>query len=159
MKSLEKNPESTASIRFPDCDPFHHLNNARYLDYFINAREDHLNDFYGFNIHQYTKEHGKGWVVGMNQIAYFRPAMLMEKVVIQSTLLHLGQRDILVEMRMYDGNKSKLKALLWSRFYHVDLKTQKGIPHSEELMKFFSPLAQPLEGEIDFEKRAALLRT
>ena len=28
--------------RFSDCDPFGHLNNARYIDYFINAREDHL---------------------------------------------------------------------------------------------------------------------
>jgi acyl-CoA thioester hydrolase len=36
--SLEKVPESEALIRFPDCDPFNHLNNSRYIDYFINAR-------------------------------------------------------------------------------------------------------------------------
>jgi acyl-CoA thioester hydrolase len=30
---LSKELESTAVIRFQDCDPFGHLNNARYIDY------------------------------------------------------------------------------------------------------------------------------
>ena len=25
-------PESTAIVRFPDCDPFNHLNNSKYID-------------------------------------------------------------------------------------------------------------------------------
>ncbi len=44
MKSItNKTPEvltSQAIIRFQDCDPYAHLNNGRYLDYFMNARED-----------------------------------------------------------------------------------------------------------------------
>ena len=32
MKPLER--ESEVVIRFPDCDPFRHLNNSRYVDYF-----------------------------------------------------------------------------------------------------------------------------
>jgi len=32
--------QSTYQVRFQDSDPFRHLNNARYLDYFVNARED-----------------------------------------------------------------------------------------------------------------------
>ncbi|WP_192348725.1 hypothetical protein [Algoriphagus sp. Y33] len=35
---VEKIPESNSVIRFQDYDPFNHLNNARYIDYFINAR-------------------------------------------------------------------------------------------------------------------------
>ena len=42
---------STAVIRFQDCDPYAHLNNGRYLDYFMNAREDQLLKMYGFNIY------------------------------------------------------------------------------------------------------------
>ena len=42
MKQLEKTIESKVKIRFPDCDPFNHLNNSKYIDYIINAREDHL---------------------------------------------------------------------------------------------------------------------
>ena len=48
---MQKAFESEALIRFPDCDPFNHLNNAHYLDYFINAREDHLMNGMGFNIY------------------------------------------------------------------------------------------------------------
>ena len=46
MKSIENiTPgilSSTAIIRFQDCDPYSHLNNGRYLDYFMNAREDQV---------------------------------------------------------------------------------------------------------------------
>lgn len=151
-------PESEVLIRFPDCDPFHHLNNSRYLDYFINAREDHLLSFYGFSIYEYTKKNTMGWVVGMNQIAYLRPALLMETVVIQSTVLGLTEKDILVEMRMLDKNKSKVKALLWSRFHHVDLTTQKSTAHGEEFMKVFRLLVNPLVGNVGFDERVAQVR-
>ena len=30
------------TVRFQDCDPFGHLNNARYIDYFLNARQDQI---------------------------------------------------------------------------------------------------------------------
>lgn len=150
--------ESTALIRFPDCDPFNHLNNARYLDYFINAREDHLWANYGLNIYAYGKEHGRSWVVGQNQIAYLKPAMLMEQVVIQSTLLELGETDLLVEMLMWNKDKTKLKAILWSRFVHFNLVTQKRDNHTQELMEYFKPLENPLLQKMDFEQRVAQLR-
>ena len=38
MEPLEKNPESKVVVRFPDCDPFNHLHNSRYIDYYLNAR-------------------------------------------------------------------------------------------------------------------------
>ena len=50
--SLPKQLESTTKIRFQDCDPFRHLNNARYTDYFMNAREDQLAQFYGNWLHE-----------------------------------------------------------------------------------------------------------
>jgi YbgC/YbaW family acyl-CoA thioester hydrolase len=92
--------ESRAVIRFPDCDPFKHLNNARYIDYFINAREDHIVANMNFNIYHYAAKSGMSWVVGKNQIAYLKPAFLMETVIIDSTALHVGEREVLVEMKM-----------------------------------------------------------
>ena len=52
---MEKTPKSRDKIRFTDCDMFGHLNNSRYLDYLINAREDHLKDFYNFDFNQYYR--------------------------------------------------------------------------------------------------------
>lgn len=70
MKELPKILESRTKIRFQDCDPFNHLNNAAYLNYFINAREDQLIINYGIDIYQMDQKEGKSWVVGSNQIAY-----------------------------------------------------------------------------------------
>lgn len=155
---MEKMPESKVLIRFPDCDPFNHLNNSRYIDYFINAREDHLWQHYQLNIYAYGKQHGKSWVVGQNQIAYLKPAMLMETVVIQSTVLELTDTDILVEMMMWNKDKTQLKSVLWSRFVHFNLATQKRDMHSKELMEYFMPLVNPLNEKMDFEQRVGQLR-
>ncbi len=51
-KFYSKEPVSNVVIRFQDCDPFGHLNNARYIDYFINAREGHLVEYYNLDIYE-----------------------------------------------------------------------------------------------------------
>jgi YbgC/YbaW family acyl-CoA thioester hydrolase len=148
-----KVPESMQTIRFPDCDPFNHLNNSRYIDYFINAREDHLTAFYNFEIYKYANETGRSWVVSQNQIAYFTPAVLMEKVIIQSTILEWNASDILVEMRMWDEGKERLKSLLWTRFVHINLKELKRMNHDQSLADRFSNYVNPLHNTITFEQR------
>lgn len=117
---------STAVIRFQDCDPYAHLNNGRYLDYFMNAREDQLLKMYGFNIYEYSRTTGLGWVVTQNQIAYLRPALLMEEVTLESQLIDSAAKFAQVEMRMYDADR-KLKSLLWAQFVHVDIRQEKAL--------------------------------
>lgn len=145
--------ESTALIRFPDCDPFNHLNNARYLDYFINAREDHLLTFHHFNIYELARQKGLSWVVNKNQIVYLKPAYLMETVVIQSALLKMDEKETLVEMRMWSEDKSTLKAFLWTTFVHFNIKTQKAEPHAPGLIEAFKPYELPLPATASFEAR------
>lgn len=145
-------------IRFSDCDPFNHLNNARYIDYFINAREDQIMANLNFNIYHYAAQHGFGWVVGKNQIAYLKPANLMETVLIESVLLRLGEKDISVEMKMWNERKDKLKAVLWSTFVHINMKTQKPENHSQDLMDTFKPFEDPIGATITFDERVNQLR-
>ena len=159
MNSLSKTWESKTLIRFPDCDPFNHLNNARYIDYFINAREDHIIANLNFNIYQYAAENGFGWVVSKNQIAYLRPAFLMETVVIDSTLLRLAEREVFVEMKMWNEKKDKIKSVFWSNFVHINMKTQKPENHSEHLMELFTPFENPLPEPLNFDERVEQLRS
>jgi acyl-CoA thioester hydrolase len=158
MSTPPKTWESKTIIRFPDCDPFNHLNNARYIDYFINAREDHIMSNLNLNIYQYAAQNGFGWVVSKNQIAYLKPAFLMETVVIESTLLRLGDKDVFVEMKMWNERKDKLKSVLWSNFVHINMKTQKAEGHSKELMEIFLPFENPLSTSISFDERVEQLR-
>ena len=158
MSAPSKIWESKTLIRFPDCDPFNHLNNARYIDYFIYAREDHLMANMNFNIYHFAAQKGLSWVVSKNQIAYLKPAFLMETVVIDSTLLNLSEREVFVEMKMWNEKKDQLKSVLWSHFVHINLKTQKPEKHSEELMELYSRIEKPLPTLTGFDERVEQLR-
>lgn len=159
MKSIKDiSPEilrSTAIIRFQDCDPYAHLNNGRYLDYFMNAREDMVWKAYDFNIYDYSRETGLGWVVSQNQIAYLRPAILMEEVIMESQLTESRPKFIQVEMRMLD-TAGKLKSLLWAQFIHVDIRKAKSIAHSDQLQELFDKVCLPI-AEKDFNERLKVL--
>lgn len=153
MKTLEQHPETIARVRFGDCDPFNHLNNARYLDYFLNAREDHLLHNYGLSTMQILKETGRTWVVTENRIAYLRPAHITEELAIQSTVLKVADKRLLIEMRMFDKEKTHLKSLLWVTLAHFDMKTQRSIAHEGEMADLLKGLERPLPEGTTFEQR------
>ena len=152
MKNLPNKLESKVKIRFQDCDPFNHLNNAAYINYLINAREDQILEHYGIDIYKMARTIGKSWVVGSNQIAYINPAFLMEEVLIDSQLFEFDDSNIRVELRMWNKDKTKIKAVMWSTFVHFNLMKQKRESHSEELMEIFASVHLPIE-ETVFEER------
>ena len=131
--------ETSYTIRFNDCDPFSHLNNSKYIDYMLNAREDHLKQFHQLNLDEFYKK-GLGWVVTGHEILYLRPANYNETVVIQSDLMEGGDSDLLVEMRMLDETKSILKSILWTRFTCVNIKTGRRDSHTPEFMELLKDL-------------------
>lgn len=149
---MNKKPTSNYKIRFSDCDLFGHLNNARYLDYFLQAREEHLENHYELRLDSYYKE-GTSWVVGGHQIAYLKPAMYAENVAIETRLLHAGESELLVEMIMTDQNHSHLKSLLWTKFIPIDIKTARRRTHPDDFMTFAKGIELPLEGFVDFNTR------
>jgi acyl-CoA thioester hydrolase len=149
---LPKTLESKAIIRFQDCDPFNHLNNGNYINYFMNHREDKLVDDYHVDVYQMATKQGKSWVSGSNQIAYLRPALTMETVHIESQLIHYTDSELLVEMRMYNEEKTQLKSVIWSSFVHFNLLTQKRETHQQDLMALFKNVHVPLKSRI-FEDR------
>lgn len=130
---MNKTPSSLYNIRFHDCDMFGHLNNARYLDYMISARQDHLKEAYGFDYNSYYKNN-QGWVITHHEIQYLKPAFFEESVCIQSSLLAADHESLYVEVMMFDQNQSQLKALLRSRLTFINLKTGRKEQHSPEFL-------------------------
>jgi YbgC/YbaW family acyl-CoA thioester hydrolase len=133
-----KRPTSTVLVRFQDCDPYGHLNNARYLDYFFNAREDHLASFYNFGLFGWSKAHNEGWVVTQNQLAYLRPAVVNELVTIQTCLQRFTESQLYLEGIMADSTQERVKAVLWAEFSYVSLATGRVVKHEDELLQLFS---------------------
>ena len=153
---MEKILSSTRQIRFQDCDPFNHLNNSKYIDYFMNAREDHLIEHYGLNIYEEAKSNGISWLVGSNMIAYLNPAANMETVLIESQLIKFGNKNLTVEMRMWDKDKTRIKALLWSTFVHFNLVNNQSQSHDQRFIDLFEQVVEPVE-QNSFEQRSRFL--
>lgn len=132
---MNKTPHSCYTIRFTDCDLFGHLNNGRYIDYLLNAREDHLKTAYGLNLADFYTQ-GVSWLVAGHEISYIRPAAYNEQICIQSALLKAEPGSLLVEMLMMNESETHLKSLMWTKFIHVNAKTGRRENHTESFMNF-----------------------
>src|SRR5258708_38522361 len=109
---MEKKPTPFYKVRFSDCDLFGHLNNARYIDYFLNAREDHLKDHYDIDLKNFYGQ-SLAWLVGSHEILYRKPALYNEQVFISSSLIKVSDDLLLLEMIMMDEKQTHLKSILW----------------------------------------------
>ena len=150
-------PKTFYKIRFNDCDSFKHLHNSGYIDYMLNAREDHLNDFHNIGMTS-LYEKGSGWMVNRHEIVYLAPALYNENVCIKSSLLKLSDDSLLVEMSMWNEPENKLKALLWTKFIHINLFTGKRSNHPEWFMMLAAPLEETtLQDANSHNERLAML--
>lgn len=131
--------QTSYTIRFNDCDPFGHLNNSGYIDYMLNAREDHLRQFHQIDLDSFYKQ-GIGWVVSSHEIQYVRPANYNETVIIQSDLLEANDNNILVEMRMLNESCTTVKAVLRTKFTCVNIRTGRKENHSPEFLEVLRSL-------------------
>ena len=154
---MEKNPKSKDKIRFTDCDMFGHLNNSRYLDYLINAREDHLKNFYNFDFNEYFRN-DLAWVISSHEIAYIRPAIFNEIVTIQSTLLQLDTEQLHIETIMMNEEQNQIKAVMRSKLVPINLKTGRKVQHNSEFMEWAKTIENTEAGnQGDFQNRTKQL--
>ena len=99
-----------------------------------------------------ARTQGKSWVVGSNQIAYLKPAFLMEDVVISTQLIYFNETKLQVELTMWNHNKTEIKSIMWSTFVHFNLLKQKRETHPEDLMELFTSVVNPIDTSV-FEER------
>lgn len=148
----------TTKIRFSDCDPLGHLNNVRYLDYMLNAREDHVEKFYGFTYEQYTKETGCTWVTIQNEISYLKEVRYNTMVTITSKTIDIQDRTAKVEILMKSVDEKTIYAVLWISVIYFNVKTRKSERQPEDIKNLFKKYAVDLDQK-NFESRSKFLRT
>lgn len=155
---IQKEPESLVTVRFHDCDPFGHLNNTKHIEYFITAREDHLKDFYGFDIYERSNQTNENWYITKTQIVYFAPAMLMEHVRIKTRLINFSSISILIEGIMTDESAAQIKSIAWIEFRYVNLTANRLARHPAELLSFLESIRFNAEGIDSFDKRTQIIK-
>jgi len=155
---MGKEVSKTVKIRFIDCDPLGHLNNVRYLDYMLNAREDHVEEFYGFTYEEYTKKTGCTWVTIQNEIAYLKEVKYNTIVVITSKTIEIQDRTSKVELLMKSEDGKTIYAVFWLSVIYFNVKTRRSEVQPQELVDMFSKYHVELEQK-DFQSRVKFLRS
>ncbi|GAB3289894.1 acyl-CoA thioesterase [Hymenobacter humi] len=140
MAHLIQTPETTHRIYFQDCDMLGHLNNARYLDYFLNAREDHTTAHYALNMGTLAREQSAAWVITKHHISYLKPARQGELVRILSQLIHFDNSSLVLEMQMRNEDGTRLLALLWSEMAYVSTPAGTRTDHANAMMDLLDEL-------------------
>ncbi|WP_425638305.1 acyl-CoA thioesterase [Algoriphagus yeomjeoni] len=138
--------ESRVLIRFQDCDPLRHLNNAKYFDYFFNAREDQVPKLYGVEMMDFIKKYQAAWVIYNHNISYVKPAMVGEWVRIKSRIIWHNHNTVVLEYYMTDDSEKQLKTLLWTTMRYVTLAEGKSTDHTGAVNEFL--LATSLNEDI-----------
>ncbi|PSL07438.1 acyl-CoA thioesterase [Cecembia rubra] len=144
-KHYSKETESRVVIRFQDCDPLQHLNNAKYFDYFFNAREDQVPKLYGLEMIDMIHKYKAAWVVYNHNISYVRPARVGEWVRIMSRLLWFNHNTVVLEYYMTDDSKKELKTVLWTTMRYVTIKEGKSTEHSGAVLDFLKATSENLD--------------
>jgi acyl-CoA thioesterase FadM len=142
-------PTSTSRITARDCDVFGELHQSRYIDLFLEAREQHLLAAYDFDPYEYTRETGHGWVATHSQIVYLQPARFREVVLIMTRLLAMTGSGLAVEFVMYDADQASLKAVMWSDFRAFDILTGRFAAHGAGFQERFAPVVAPLPAKTE----------
>ena len=106
-----------------------HLNNARYLDYFLNAREDQVAEHYDLNMGELARQQQAAWVVTKHHINYLKPARQGNTV---------KRRGL-----AFSADGHRLLALLWSELTFVQLPAGTRLDHSDALMDMLDELDVP----------------
>jgi acyl-CoA thioesterase FadM len=142
-KEYDLQTESRSVIRFQDCDPLRHLNNAKYFDYFFNAREDQVTMLYGVHPGDVYKRFGSTWVVYQHHIAYVRPANMGEWVRIMSRVVWFDADTVIVEYYMTDDTRKQLKTVLWTTLKYIEVATGRKTDHQPEINAYLQKILYP----------------
>jgi acyl-CoA thioester hydrolase len=122
------------------------------------ARTEQLLENYDFNTGAIAQKQGVGWVSVQTQISYLLPTVWMEVVNIETRLIAYSNSSLLVEAVMRNVDKTHIKAVMWAKLVHFNIKAQHSLKHSEELMNFFGQIHYPIAHNSTFEERVKTVK-
>lgn len=158
-KKYQKTTDSRVVIRFQDCDPLKHLNNAKYFDYFFNAREDQVPKLYGIQQSEIYTAFNAIWVVYNHQIAYVRPALMGEWVKVHSRIVWYNNNTVIVEYFMTNDAGDQLKTVLWSTLRYVS-NDGVSLEHPQKLLDYLEAVTDKVNiQEVNFQQRIKQIKT
>jgi acyl-CoA thioester hydrolase len=118
-------------VRFRDCDPMGHANNAVYLTYLEQARFSHWRSLWGFGTPQLPPGR-PGVILARVECDYKRPAKYGETLEIRLTIAELGRTSFHYE---YEIVNAEGRTVLTAKTVQVmyDYAAEKPVPIPDDI--------------------------
>ena len=128
-------------VRFRDCDPMGHVNNAVYLTYLEQARFAHWRSLWGFGTPQLPPGR-PGVILARVECDYRRPASYGETLEVRLTIAELGRTSFRYEYEIVDeAGRTVLTAKTVQVMY--DYTAGKPVPIPDDIRMLLSPEPGP----------------
>jgi acyl-CoA thioester hydrolase len=118
-------------VRFRDCDPMGHVNNAVYLTYLEQARFAHWRAVWGFDF-EGLPENAPGVILARAEIDYRRPARYGDMLEVRISLERIGRTSFSYTYEIVD-QEERVVAEAKSVQVMYDYAAGKPVPLSEEM--------------------------
>ena len=118
-------------VRFRDCDPLGHVNNAVYLTYLEQARFAHWRDVWGFDF-EALPENAPGVILARVEIDYRRPARYGDRLEIRISLDRVGRTSFGYSYEVVDQDGSTVAQARTVQVMY-DYAAAQPVPLSDEM--------------------------
>jgi len=125
--------QTTIEIRGYHCDSYGHVNNARYLELFEEARWQFLKES---GIQSLASAAGYLFFIVNLEVTYKRPILLDSQIQISTSVKEINNRMITFKQEIY-GPNDELCTTANIRFVLFDKKAKKSATISEEVKSWF----------------------
>ena len=122
----------------------------------LNAREDHVEQNYGFTYEEYTRQTGCTWVTVQNEIAYLREVRYNSTVEITSKTIFVDDITAVVELLM-KNEKGVVHAVFWLTVIYFNMKSRRAEKMPEETLQKFAHFSVDIDQK-SFKERVTFFR-
>jgi acyl-CoA thioester hydrolase len=123
-------------VRFRDCDPMGHVNNAVYLTFLEQARFNHWRSLWGFGDPQ-TPANMPGVILAHAECDYKRPARYGDVLEIRLTVAEIGRSSFRYEYEIVD---ERGRTVLTAKTVQVmyDYGAEKPVPIPDDIRRLLN---------------------
>ncbi len=127
--------QTEITVRWSDCDPMGHVNNAVYITYMEQARIAFFREFMGLKEgERITTKHFR-FVIAENACRYLKPATIDQKIIVVITVTEVKNSSFIFGYEMKDKLTGEAIAAGHSVQVWYNYQTGKSEPIPEEFKK------------------------
>lgn len=133
-------------IRFADVDSMGHVNNAKYLTYFEEARVAYFKKIPVLDFRNFEKTTRKSFILAEVSCQFKSPAALGETLAVSTGVTSTGRSSFVMEYEIVEESSGRLVATGRSVQVCFDYGEGKSIPLTQEIKDYFGIDNQPQDG-------------